>query len=140
MIRPMKFGDLDQIAGIWLDSNITAHNFLPKKYWEDQFPWVKHQIAQAQVFVAEEAGKIEGFIGLDGDEIEGLFVRAEARGRGVGSSLLNNTKNYHRHLSLYAYQKNQPAVRFYQAQGFKIAKAGEDPDTGESDYLMIWDK
>ena len=34
MIRRMLRADIDRVANIWLDTNIRAHNFISKQYWQ----------------------------------------------------------------------------------------------------------
>ena len=34
MIRRMQRADIDIVANIWLDTNIRAHNFISKQYWQ----------------------------------------------------------------------------------------------------------
>ena len=34
--------DIDRIMEIWLESTIKAHDFIEKKYWEDNYNTVKH--------------------------------------------------------------------------------------------------
>ena len=42
MIRKMKQEELNEVMNIWLETNIKAHNFIPQKYWEDNFEFVKN--------------------------------------------------------------------------------------------------
>ena len=37
MIRRMQRADIDRVADIWLDTNIRAHNFISKQYWQNNF-------------------------------------------------------------------------------------------------------
>ncbi len=41
-------------------------------------------------------------------------------------------------LLLNVYQKNIPAISFYQREGFEIQYSGMDEATGEKDYVMVW--
>ena len=41
MIRRMQRADIDRVADIWLDTNIRAHNFISKQYWQNNFSIVK---------------------------------------------------------------------------------------------------
>ena len=34
MIRRMQRADIDRVANTWLDTNIRAHNFISKQYWQ----------------------------------------------------------------------------------------------------------
>ena len=95
-------------------------------------------LPQAEVFVYENYKKILGFIGLNGEYIEGIFVAAEMQSRGIGKILLDYAKDRKSKLLLKVYQKNTRAVCFYQREGFEIQNEGVDDDAGEKDYAMIW--
>lgn len=141
MIRNLKENDLDEVMKIWLCSNTEAHSFVPESYWKNNFPVVKEAIPKAEVYVYEdENGEIQGFIGLDGSYVAGLFVRKEARSRGVGKSLLDFVKDKKGSLSLKVYVKNVRAVKFYEREGFKTTAEKIDGATGEREYLMAWEK
>lgn len=45
MIRSMQEADIDRVAEIWLDTNRTAHHFIPAEYWEGNFKAVKEMLA-----------------------------------------------------------------------------------------------
>ena len=86
----------------------------------------------------EDAQGVQGFIGLDGDHIEGLFVAKEMRSHGIGKQLMDHVKQGRVALTLEAYRKNAGAVRFYQREGFTIQGEDLDVSTGEMEYSMQW--
>ena len=88
MIRPFQPADLDAVMSLWLEGNLDAHPFIPCAYWEGNLSAVRALLPQAEVLVAVQSGQIQGFIGLDGDDIAGIFVARAARSAGVGSALL----------------------------------------------------
>lgn len=138
MIRRMAAADLDAVAGIWLSANLDAHSFIPAGYWEGNYEKVKAAIAEAECYVYEDAGGVEGFVGLSGDRVEGLFVAAPARSRGIGARLLGLAKALRPRLELNVYAQNARAVAFYEREGFTIASKGVDDATGQADCLMVW--
>ena len=141
MIRTLRKTDVEKIGEIWLDTNLSAHDFIPAEYWQGNFTAVKEMFPQAEVYVFqdEERGEIQGFIGLNEEHIEGIFVRTQAQGQGIGRNLLDFVKSRKERLSLNVYQKNSGAVRFYQREGFRIDDGGTDENTGAKDYLMVWE-
>ena len=140
MIRKLRKSDLNKVADIWLNVNIQAHNFISAQYWKDNFEAVKEMILQAEVYVYEDENQmIQGFVGLSDDYIEGIFVCIEAQSRGIGKMLLNYVKSNKSRLSLSVYQKNIRAVKFYQRENFVIQCENTDDNTGEKEYLMIWE-
>lgn len=140
MIRAFEKSDIERVAGIWLETNMEAHRFVPAQYWKENFEMVRGLLMQAQIYVYEEekANRILGFIGLNGGYIEGIFVLSEMQSRGIGKQLLDFVKRMKTQLSLSVYEKNAGAVKFYQREGFKIRSEGIDTDTGEKEYTMMW--
>ena len=138
MIRELQKADINKVADIWLDTNLQAHYFIPAQYWKSNFESVKALLPQAEVYVYENSQKIQGFIGLNGEYIEGIFVSGEIQSQGIGKLLLNFVKDRRSKLSLNVYQKNTQAIHFYQREGFIIQYEGLDEATSEKDYVMIW--
>ena len=142
MIRRLQKPDIDTVSDIWLEANRDTHDFIPAEYWENEFLPVKEMLLQAEVYVYtdEYKNEIEGFVGLDQEYIAGIFVRKEARSKGIGKALLDFVKGKKQELTLNVYQKNERAVRFYQREGFLILEKKEDETTGEKEYLMGWQR
>lgn len=51
MIRKLEKTDVDKVANLWLEANLTAHDFISEKYWKDHFNMVKEQLLQAEVYI-----------------------------------------------------------------------------------------
>ena len=140
MIRKLQKTDINQVSHIWLNTNLKAHFFIPEQYWISNYEFVKELLPQAEVYVYETDKGIQGFLGLNGEYIEGIFVSEEAQSRGIGKCLLDCAKDRKPALRLNAYQKNVRAIRFYQREGFQILRRGLDAATGEPDYEMLWQR
>ena len=138
MIRTLQNADINRVADIWLDTNLKAHSFISAQYWESNYELVKEMLSQAEVYVYEDGQKIQGFIGLNDEYIEGIFVSEKMQSQGIGKLLLNYIKDKKDALRLNVYQKNTRAIHFYQREGFEIQCEGLDEVTGEKDYVMIW--
>lgn len=139
MIRKLTGADIDETATIWLETNRKAHDFISTEYWQSNFDMVKEMLLQAEVYVYENEGSIQGFIGLNDEYIAGLFVSNQAQSHGIGKCLLNFVKDQKRKLSLSVYQKNIRAIRFYQREGFVIQCEKIDDHSGEKEYVMTWE-
>ncbi len=138
MIRELRKVNINKVAEIWLDTNIKTHYFISAQYWKSNFELVKELLLQATVYVYEDKQEIQGFIGLNNEYIEGIFVSAEMQSQGIGKILLNYVKGKRNKLILNVYQKNTRAISFYQREGFEIQYSGLDEATGEKDYVMAW--
>ena len=94
MIRKFQRQDLEAAVKIWLAANKEAHDFIDPCYWEGYKDAVKEMFLQAEIYVFEtedmmeeifdETGGILGFIGLDKDYVEGIFVRGDVRSQSIG--------------------------------------------------------
>ncbi len=138
MIRKLKKADINKVVDIWLDANLKAHYFISEQYWKSKLELVKELLPQAEVYVYDDNEKIHGFVGLNDEYIEGIFVSEEKRRQGIGRLLLNYIKKKKKRLFLNVYQKNTRAIHFYKKARFKIKSEGFDKDADEKDYLMMW--
>ena len=138
MIRELRKADINKVADIWLDTNIKAHYFIPAQYWKSNLELVKEVLPQAEVYVYENDKEIQGFIGLNDEYIEGIFVSDKMQSQGLGKILLDYAKGKRNKLFLNVYKKNTRAISFYQRKGFEIRYSGLDEATGEKDYVMAW--
>ncbi|MDO4469037.1 MAG: GNAT family N-acetyltransferase [Bacillota bacterium] len=138
MIRKLSEKDINEISEIWLSANLQAHNFVPAAYWKSNLPLVKEMLPKAEVYVYEESQAITGFIGVNEDCIEGIFVKSDARSKGIGKELLDFVKALKSYLYLHVYEKNSRAVCFYKRENFRLEREGIDENTGEKEYCMEW--
>jgi len=94
-------------------------------------PWMSHlhsgaeDIAHAgqmidagRVTVAEQEGKIVGFIASDGQNLDALYVAKDARRAGIAEALLRHVQSQQERIELWTFQANTPAQEFYLKHGF----------------------
>ena len=140
MIRKFENTDIDDVMQIWQNENIQAHNFIPKEYWESNYEYVKKLLPKSEIYVYIENDKIKGFIGINENYIEGIFVNSNYQNKGIGTALLNKAKEEKEELTLNVYEKNRKAIKFYEKNSFKIVKEAVNKETNEKEFRMIWDK
>ena len=142
MIRKFETQDLDAVMQIWLQANLDAHVFIPASFWRGHFEIVRDMLPQAELYVHENEAprQIDGFIGLTGNHIEGIFVAKAARSKGVGKALLEYAKSRKPSLTLSVYQKTERALAFYQREQFTVQSEGIDEDTNEAELQMLWSR
>lgn len=75
---------------------------------------------------------------LDSRFVGALFVAPGATRQGIGRALLDEVKRHYAWLSLEVYQKNESAVSFYHAQGFRIEDCAWQDDTQHPTWIMRW--
>ena len=139
MIRKLQKVDINRVADIWLKTNLKAHFFIPEQYWISNYEFVKEMLPQAEVYVYEDDKMIQGFIGINDEYIEGIFVSDEMQSCGIGKMLLDYIKDKKDRLQLKVYQKNVGAMSFYQREGFTIQSESMDEFTREKEYVMNWE-
>lgn len=140
MIRKFKKEDIDEVMEIWKNENIRTHNFISKEYWKNNYEYVKDILPNADIDVYLLDEYIVGFIGVDNDYIEGIFVDINNQHNGIGTSLLNKIKEEKEKLNLSVYKKNINAIKFYKKNGFIITGESIDKNTDEIEYTMTWKK
>lgn len=140
MIRKFEDNDIDDIMQIWKSANIKAHNFISNEYWENNYKYVKSILPNAELYVYLVNNKIIGFIGMNTNYIEGIFVDTNSQHNGIGTLLLNKVKENRNNLILRVYKKNTNAINFYKKNDFIITNEDIDNDTDEIEYTMTWNK
>lgn len=140
MIRKFEKNDIDAIMKIWENENIKAHKFIPKEYWKGNYNFVKEALPNAEIYVYIIKEKIVGFVGLNNNYIEGIFVDTNNQCNGIGTSLLNKVKEIKNNLTLSVYKKNTNAINFYKKNDFMITSQNIDKDTNEVEYIMTWNR
>jgi len=89
---------------------------LSRNIEQRQLGWVGCLLHVETSWVCEENGKVVGFCVRQGDNITGLYVSREARGRGVGKSLFDMAKMGREWITVWAYEQNPRARKFYRRE------------------------
>ncbi|MCJ7874929.1 GNAT family N-acetyltransferase [Phaeobacter sp. J2-8] len=142
-IRPARSTDAGKIGEIMTEGN-AAPDWKPHLHSAAQdIAFCGRMIDRGWVRVAENNdGRIVGFIARDGEEINTLYVRATAQGRGVGKQLLREAMRDATRLELWTFQLNTGARRFYEREGFVAVKETDGADNQEQlpDVRFAWER
>ena len=138
MIRKFEKNDINPVMQIWKNENIKAHKFISKEYWKNNYNYVKEILPNAEIYVYVLKENIVGFIGINENYIEGIFIDTNNQWKGIGTSLLNKVKENRDNLTLSVYKKNINAINFYKKNDFIITSENIDKDTAEIEYTMTW--
>lgn len=138
MIRRADRADIPVIMGIWLDTNIKAHDFISSYYWKKNYAAVEQMMPDAEVYVYEKQGEIQGFIGLMDNYVAGIFVKEEYHSKGIGKALLDYAKAGKEELVLHVYERNKQAMKFYLREGFVKTREQTEEANQEREYEMRW--
>lgn len=83
-------GLLDALTGVWNESVRTSHHFLSEPDIEQLKPYVGMVLREVGHLVVVYCGQqAKGFMGIQGDKIEMLFLSPERIGQGWGSILID---------------------------------------------------
>ena len=118
-IRVAENSDVDAVADVFSRS-VRELTFLPFLHTvaEDHAFIADTIFRECAVTVADDGGRVIGFLARDGAEIRLLYVDPEFFGRGAGSLLLDHAKTAAPALELWCFQANTRARRFYERRGF----------------------
>lgn len=139
-IRVASAADVSRIAEIFVFNNRI--NYFPifgdesYSFGELQVLTVARELTLERlggIFVYDD-GIVRGFVELCGEEIKRLYVDPFFQGRGIGSALIGFAAERGCRC-LWALEKNEGAIRFYERHGF--ARTGErKPEEGTAEYLI----
>ena len=138
MIRKFEKKDINAVMEIWKKENIRVHNFIAKDYWKDNYEYVKDILPKADIYVYILDEKIVGFVGVNNNYIEGIFIDINNQHSGIGTSLLDKIKEKKDNLILNVYKQNKNAIKFYEKNNFIIISENIDKNTNEIEYTMNW--
>lgn len=83
--------------------------------------------------------KVVGMIAYNDKEINQLYVHIDFQGIGIGETLLKRVKaQSNGRLTLYTFEVNENAQRFYEKHGFKIISRGHENEENLPDILYEW--
>jgi putative acetyltransferase len=93
-----------------------------------------------QAWVAEADGRVVGFIAFAEGWVNHLYVTPEFQGQGIGKRLMAIAKESNPSLQLWVFESNEPAIAFYERQGFRTVERtdGSTNETGMPDLRMEW--
>jgi ribosomal protein S18 acetylase RimI-like enzyme len=133
-IRFAEDADADVIACIHMASRLATMPYLPpqERSHEEVTRWIRDVLLrQCRTWVAVRETEIAGYAALDGDMLEDLYLRPDARRQGIGTLLLDEVRRHSPDgVSLHVFQQNTDARAFYESHGFTVF------DTNDGDRNM----
>lgn len=132
VIRPFDAAvDIEKLSRLWLDASLKAHAFIGLRRLQEQRQLIETKyLPAAETWVACIKGEPAGFISLLDTFIGGIFIAPDQQGRGIGRMLIAHALARKGALSLEVYTRNQRAVRFYAALGFREMSRRPVDDNG----------
>ncbi|WP_220185058.1 GNAT family N-acetyltransferase [Paracoccus sp. S1E-3] len=134
--RPQDAGACAEIPNGWIDATpwmprIHSAEAVRQRYREVVIP-------RRNVLVATHGGAVAGFLAIDEAEITSFYMRLP--GRRIGAALLGAAKTGRMRLSLWTFQANRGARRFYLREGFReVARTAGENEEGLPDVQYLWE-
>lgn len=125
-IRPAQIADTDMLVAVWRRSVLATHTFLSVADVDALMPVVRHEVlGKLEVWVLENGGTAIGFMALQQNSVEALFMDPGHRRHGGGRQMLNQARSLKGPLVVNVNEQNLQALQFYLAEGFKVAGRSE---------------
>lgn len=145
-VRRARDDELEAIADVWHASRKAAHTEMGitaergVDLAESRRAFREVIAARDEIWVAEEAGEILGFLAQRGSYLDRMYVLPERQRRGVGEALLAQARALSpQGLELHTHQKNRKARAFYEKHGFEAVRFGvSPPPENEPDVEYAW--
>ncbi len=137
-ITGISKGEYPEVMSVWEASVRATHYFLKEEdilFFRKLIP-EKYLDAVQLYAVRDFDNTILGFSGVSDDTIEMLFIHPDARGKGIGSVLLNHAVNELHLYKVDVNEQNEQAVGFYLHMGFSVAGRSELDGTGKPHPLL----
>lgn len=136
ILRPYRSEDRAAVVRLWHDAWHDGHGaVLPAHVIAERTPEsfdLRLGPLEAGTLVAEVGGHIQGFAAIEGNEIDQLYVAAEARGTGLAAALLAATeaelaRRGIRDVAIQCSAGNDRAHRFYARAGWHDSGVRQAP-------------
>ena len=141
-LRPAEAADTQAVGDVYIAA-LAGMTYLPPLYTEeDNRRFIRDVLLpNHEVWVAEDAGRVIGFLGLWTDVVSHLWVDPDHQNLGVGTALLTLAKERRPGgLQLEVYQQNVGARRLYERHGFELVRLGDGSGNreGEPEAFYEW--
>jgi putative acetyltransferase len=129
-IRPGTPADVPRALEIWRAAVDATHGFLSAEHRAEIDRMVAEEfLPNAQLWLAVDGpGVAQGFLVMDGDMIDALFVDPAVHGGGIGSALVRHALSLVPNARVDASEQASNALPFYEARGFvRTGRSETDP-------------
>ena len=119
---PRKKETLEQLLAVWQSSVQATHHFLNGEDITELRPFVWQALKEIPLLhtICEAGGKRVGFMGVQADRLEMLFLHPQVCGRGLGTHMLAFAVKELGVRRLDVNEQNPAALKFYLSRGFRV--------------------
>lgn len=142
-LRRATATDAGAAADLWLRSFAAALPTVVRPRSDDEVRTYFREVVVPlkETWVAEAADRVVGLMVLDDDQLSQLYLDPDWRGHGIGDRFVDLAKRRRPGgLSLWTFQVNKPAHRFYERHGFVAVEHtdGGGNEEREPDVRYVW--
>ena len=132
---------IEQLLIVWESSVKATHLFLSENEIESIKKYVPQALKQIpHLIIVENKNQVPvGFMGIENQHLEMLFVSNEERGKGLGKKLLNYGIEQYSVNDLAVNEQNPLAKGFYEHMGFEVYKRTNRDEQGNP-YPLLYMK
>ncbi|ATO46470.1 hypothetical protein C5L30_001157 [Companilactobacillus farciminis] len=132
---------IEQLLIAWESSVKATHLFLSENEIESIKKYVPQALKQIpHLIIVENKNQVPvGFMGIENQHLEMLFVSNEERGKGLGKKLLNYGIEQYSVNDLAVNEQNPLAKGFYEHMGFEVYKRTNRDEQGNP-YPLLYMK
>lgn len=125
---------------MWRQSKESAIGQKEIHSFEDHVFFLNHVLNKNNnIYIGIDDNKVVGMIAFNENEINQLYIHMDYQGKGLGRKLLELAKaNSKGTLTLYTFEVNHKAQRFYENNGFKIIGRGYENEENLDDIKYEW--
>jgi ribosomal protein S18 acetylase RimI-like enzyme len=130
----------EQTVKMWRDSKERAICQKEIHSFENHLDFLNNILPeQYQIDLALIDDKVVGMIAYNEREISQLYIHIDYQGTGIGQALLDKVKEQSSgRLTLYTFEVNKNAQRFYVKNGFEIIGRGYENEENLPDIKYEW--
>ncbi|MFC8833882.1 GNAT family N-acetyltransferase [Streptomyces griseoincarnatus] len=125
VIRRAAGPDAAEVAEVWLRSFTAALPGVRRAHTDDEVrAWIREVVVPGQeTWVAMVDASVVAMMVREGDDLDQLYIDPAWQGRGIGGRLVDVAKERSPSgLTLWTFQVNEAARRFYERHGFLAAE------------------
>lgn len=131
---------LEELTDLWEQSVRETHTFLSEPEILAIKPYVPQAMAGIEtLLVLKKHDKMLGFMGMNGQKLEMLFLYPKVRGKGYGCQLIAYGIEHYGIDEVTVNEQNPQAAGFYKKMGFSTYKRTEQDEQG-GPYPLLYMK
>ena len=130
----------EETVNMWRDSKEQAIGQKEIHSFENHVYFLNHILPEEfKIYLASFDEKVVGMIAFNEKEISQLYIHSDFQGIGIGQKLLDKVKvQSSGSLTLYTFEINENAQRFYEKNGFEIIGRGNENEENLPDIRYEW--